>query len=199
VVVDPANWRMSDPVSTGSFLVTAVTTSGEKIEAQLPHAWQNLLRAGDVNNDGVVSASDALRIINELGRRDFSDSSTQALLDPLTVSSWPGVYFDHNGDDRVTALDALRVINDLTRITPNNEHVLVDSRGFNKQQSRDIVQETRHESHTEKAAFFLVPKAPAALLKKSQLDLAHKGTPDLEPVAVDQLLADQDFVDQLLE
>ncbi len=60
-------------------------------------------------------AVDALRIINELGRREFSDAVSSQLTGPIDVETWPDAYFDHNGDDRATALDALRVINELAR------------------------------------------------------------------------------------
>ena len=70
-VTDAPQWRMIDPVIVnGTFLLAArhVGSGGETIQAELPRAWQNFLRAGDVNNDGEVSAADALRIINELRR-----------------------------------------------------------------------------------------------------------------------------------
>jgi hypothetical protein len=104
-------------IQDGTFILTAsnIAGGGESLEAQVPHAWQNFVRPGDVNNDGKVTALDALRIINELGRRTFSDPDTKQLDDPLTTVPWPGVYFDQNGDDRSTALDALRVINELAR------------------------------------------------------------------------------------
>jgi len=117
-VTDAVNWRMIDPViRDGSFLLVAENAvAGEAmIEADVPRPWHNFLRAGDVNNNGTVTASDALRIINELGRHEYFDQANQRLLDPLQVASWPGLYFDHNGDNRITALDALRVINDLLR------------------------------------------------------------------------------------
>ncbi len=124
MVADVAAWRLGNPLTDGSkFVVTASNIAGgnEMIEAEVPHPWQNFIRAGDVNNDGALTAGDALRIINELGRREFSDGVTQNLEDPLSVESWPGVYFDHNGDDRATALDALRVINELARLDIETE------------------------------------------------------------------------------
>lgn len=118
-VKNASSWRMGTPKSVeGEFVLTANNSASggtETIEAKVPHAWQNFLQLGDVNNDGSVSAGDALRIINELGRRAFSDAQSNQLDDPDSFAEWPGVYFDHNGDDRVTALDALRVINDLAR------------------------------------------------------------------------------------
>ncbi len=118
VVSDAVDWRMTAPVTiNGRFVRTATNGAGsnEVVQLDAPHPWQNFLQTGDVNNDGVVTARDALRIINELGRRQFSGANSQLLQDPQLVAPWPGVYFDHNGDGRATALDALRVINDLAR------------------------------------------------------------------------------------
>ena len=115
-VTDADQWRLTEPISGGTFLLTASNDSSggqEQLQANWPHPWQNFIRASDVNNDGQVAASDALRIINELARREFSERETEALMDPADVTEWPGAYFDQNGDDEVTALDALRVINEL--------------------------------------------------------------------------------------
>lgn len=119
VFKDAGDWRMSAPVQRdGNFMLVASHSGngGQRIEAQVAHPWRNIIRTGDVNNDGEVTASDALRIINELGRRQFSDAETQNLAKASDTTPWPGVYFDHNADDRVTALDALRVINELARL-----------------------------------------------------------------------------------
>jgi hypothetical protein len=86
----------------------------------MPHPWQNFLRPSDINNDGAVTALDALVIINELARNLYIDATTRGLLDPLQVTAWPGIYFDQNGDDRATALDALRVINRLGVLTASS-------------------------------------------------------------------------------
>jgi hypothetical protein len=121
-VTDAADWRMGEPIiENGTFVLTAGHTGvgGESIRALLPSGWRNFLRPADVNNDGQVSAGDALSVINELSRRAFSDPDTEALNDPLGVAVWPNRYWDHNGDNSVTALDALRVINDLARALAN--------------------------------------------------------------------------------
>jgi hypothetical protein len=123
VVVDAADWLMTHPISiNGRFIRTATNQSGsaEIIQVESPSHWQNFLQHGDVNNDGAVTAVDALRIINELGRRTFSDPQTRVLRDAITVLPFPGNYFDHNGDGRASALDALRVINDLARQSLGN-------------------------------------------------------------------------------
>jgi hypothetical protein len=114
-ISDASDWLLSDPVVRGDrFLVTAQVVDGdERIEVDTPAVWQNVLRSSDVSNDGVVTALDALQIINELARQDFHDPATSILVDPLTIVEFPQIYYDQNGDGRVTALDALRVINEL--------------------------------------------------------------------------------------
>ena len=117
-VSDADEWRLSDPLRENDefYLIAAKENGGsETIEIKLARPWHNFLRAGDVNNDGNVTANDALRIINELARRAYSDRETQMLSDAFDVSEWPSAYFDHNADGRATALDALRVINQLAR------------------------------------------------------------------------------------
>lgn len=114
---DPVSWRMTDPISIVGFSFSNVTTIGTFVQLDFVSPWQNLVQNGDVNNDGDVTAGDALRIINELGRRAFSDAATSVLRDPADVGIWPNLYFDQNGDGKATALDALRVINELSRIS----------------------------------------------------------------------------------
>ncbi len=61
----------------------------------------------DTNMDGVVTARDALVVINALGRGDFNQSGS-----PLrVVASLGGFRLDASGDGTISALDALRVIN----------------------------------------------------------------------------------------
>ena len=110
-------WNLVDSrVIDGEFAHIIGTQEGdEQVNLLRPQPWQQPLSEFDINNSGVVTAGDALRIINELNQRNYSDSMTGNLVDPVTLKSWPGVYFDSNGDDRVSALDALRVINHLSR------------------------------------------------------------------------------------
>ena len=76
-------------------------------------AWKNILLPQDVNFDGLVTALDALRIINYLNQsEDFNlpEASSAAILDV-------GGYLDVSGDGWATALDALMVINFLNSIS----------------------------------------------------------------------------------
>jgi hypothetical protein len=115
VFADGAQWRMAAPLDVAGFSFSVVTIAETFVQVDFVSPWQNLAQPNDVNNDGSVTAGDALRIINELARRAFSNPDTSLLDDPSTVSPWPGVYFDQNGDRSATALDALRVINQLAR------------------------------------------------------------------------------------
>ncbi len=205
-LTDVDQWRMSDPVPAGGrFLLSAANIAGgnETLRADLPHCWQNFLRVGDVNNDGSVSSSDALRIINELGRREFSDADTKELMDPLSVGVWPGAYFDHNGDDRVTALDALRVINEMARLSVAEEsvegEVIVDT----------LIEKQRAESVSPRSSDVpsvfsreLRTGASAALVDYVATDATTQDEKqperDEKDTAVDQLLSDKFFLDRLV-
>ena len=116
VMSDVRSWRVASPTIVDQMVrvsATSVESGVETPEAVANYPWQNFLQPGDVNNDGSVTALDALQIVNELTRRQFSDFESNALHSPLRIQFWPGVYFDQNGDGKATALDALRVINEL--------------------------------------------------------------------------------------
>jgi hypothetical protein len=116
---DLAEWQLIEPrIVNGRFLrVVNHTTGNQTVQLDLPNPWQNPLEPSDINADGNVTAGDALRVINELARRAYSDANSKNLHDPLATIPWPGVYYDQSGDGRATALDALRVINQLARIS----------------------------------------------------------------------------------
>lgn len=71
----------------------------------------NYWNAFDVNDDGQISARDALAIINQLGRQ----SSGEAELAPVGEDDGPRMFYDVNKDLRVSASDALTVINAIGR------------------------------------------------------------------------------------
>ncbi len=88
-----------------------ISDPGAPAVSQTP--WKNPDITGDVNNDKRVSAQDALRIINDIGRFDSRDLP----LLPTGSDQFASVFLDVSGDGRVSALDALRVINIMARIT----------------------------------------------------------------------------------
>ena len=72
--------------------------------------WHNRVNDTDVNLDGLATPLDAVNIINELIRRDFSSALTGELMDPEGV---PTYFYDTNDDGIVNPQDVIRVINDL--------------------------------------------------------------------------------------
>ncbi|WP_345327193.1 choice-of-anchor Q domain-containing protein [Novipirellula rosea] len=115
----PTDWRMgSTRVRNGVFLRSLVNDRNplpRVIEVGLPLPWQNLIRKTDANNDGLITAADALLVINELDSKTYSFEDGR-LQNPLAVIDWPNRYFDVSGDGFVTAFDALQVINALARL-----------------------------------------------------------------------------------
>ena len=85
----------------------------ENLERRLLLAsdWQNPYNRLDVSDDGLVTAIDALTVINELNLRRISDD--RGRLPPRPPDSPPGKLIDTNGDGLVAAIDALIVINAL--------------------------------------------------------------------------------------
>ncbi|MFK8110919.1 MAG: choice-of-anchor D domain-containing protein [Rubripirellula sp.] len=117
IFTDVVEWRLETPQSDGEFVLVAVNqVTGQTVRARMSSGWHNILVPSDVNNNGGVTANDALVIINELGRRAFSTSPSGVLDDPLTAVPFPSTYYDQNGDGKVTAIDALRVVNQLARL-----------------------------------------------------------------------------------
>ncbi len=81
----------------------------------------NSFDAEDVNDDGEVSAVDALMIINAINRRDSGDGD---------------MFTDVNNDGKRSSLDALRVINRLNR--GNNQFDQNDSQSGRDNDSSDL-------------------------------------------------------------
>ncbi len=210
VFADAHDWLMSDPLNIdGRFIRTATHngTGNPVVQVNAPSPWQNFLQPGDVNNDGFVTARDALRVINELGRREFSDSGDQVLTDAVAVAAWPGVYFDHNGDGRATAVDALRIINDLAR---QSNDLGTGEAELLQPVAIEISPEGYDEQATSAAeAIRPIAKSVSIISSGSQRSTTTTPTPNrlpgserVEPTAisvgVDQLLADRCFLDELL-
>ncbi|TWT83913.1 Dockerin type I repeat protein [Planctomycetes bacterium CA13] len=96
-----------------SFTYTISDTQGRqskpaKVDVQVVASeLQNPQRFSDVNDDGSVSALDALLIINLL-----SDTTEASI--PVEPDDRGPHYYDANGNRQITAADALYVINELT-------------------------------------------------------------------------------------
>lgn len=77
--------------------------------------WHNYTKPTDVNNDGETTTLDALVILNEMARGQYTDTENDyVLVDPSSVDH-PEIYYDVNNNGRATALDALLVLNYLAR------------------------------------------------------------------------------------
>ena len=116
-IADASEWSMGSPTTVDGQFTLPIThnASGNVILASLAAQWQNVISPSDVNANGVVTAGDALVIVNELARRAYSDESNGQLDDASTADPFPGFFYDQDGNGNVTALDALRVINELAR------------------------------------------------------------------------------------
>lgn len=119
----PVDDKLSQAPADATFTITAPgyesgSGSVALIDDESP-AFQNASNPFDVNNNSAVTANDALRVINEVGRRDGD-----TILDP-SLEQPNGSYWDVSGDYRLTARDALLVINQLTRNSnkAQGEHV----------------------------------------------------------------------------
>ncbi|TWU07924.1 dockerin type I domain-containing protein [Stieleria varia] len=119
---------------TGFDIHIATTVPPNEVELHLNHsiflsqnkAWQHPTEATDVNADNMVSALDALMIVNELRQRVYSTSDIGTLQSLLQTTDFPNLYYDVSGDGRVSALDALEVINEIRRRRGESEQVIFD-------------------------------------------------------------------------
>ena len=88
--------------------------------------WHNYTEPTDVNDKGETTVLDALIILNEMVKGEYTDSENgYELVDPSSVNH-PEIYYDVNNDGRGTALDALLVLNYLARQqNSESEQVLI--------------------------------------------------------------------------
>ena len=116
-------WRLVSTEVIDDALVQRAT-SGD-LELQIRGAsWTNFVLPSDVDGSGTISALDALQIVNQLSRRTFVEPDTSRLVDPATLETFPGRFYDVNGDQALTALDALNVINRIPKISSSNGELL---------------------------------------------------------------------------
>ncbi len=107
-VTNPAltNPPAASPPATGSPVVINSLSMGE---GEMRY---------DVNADGVITANDALRVINQLSRQSVPANSVASGEQPARGSETRHPA-DVNGDGKVTAQDALLIINQLGRRSAN--------------------------------------------------------------------------------
>jgi hypothetical protein len=182
------------------------------VQLDFPHPWQNPLDPSDVNADGNVTAADALRVINELGRRAYSDATTKDLNDPLATIPWPGVYFDQSGDGRSTALDALRVINQLARISLGggeeselpplaNEsgHAVSQTASHTTDHDRVAAGEESGWRNSPKPVETVADRVAVSSVSSGQLETERRAASEISQRRVDELLSSKLFVDELFD
>ncbi len=96
--------------STGDEASTVFPTF-DQLLAMAPSAFRNARDRFDVNDDGKVSALDALTVINHMAAD--RPLIPHDIADAIAMEASPWV--DVNGDKAATALDALQVINEMSR------------------------------------------------------------------------------------
>lgn len=124
VLLVPVDDTIPEPFETLEYTFTAEGYVSDSASIEIvddePPMFQNPDDRFDVTATGTVLASDALRIINEIARRN------NPVLDPEAEQP-DGLFLDVNGDYLVTALDALNVINELVNRNADGERVLNQS------------------------------------------------------------------------
>ncbi len=116
LLIDVAPVNDDDPERTEQFSYT-ISASGyvsdsasiDLVDDEAP-LFQNAANPFDVDSSGLVTAADALVVINALQFRGGNGE-----LDPETEQPSGDLYYDVNGDYRISPLDALVVINELNR------------------------------------------------------------------------------------
>ncbi|MFK8115691.1 MAG: FG-GAP-like repeat-containing protein, partial [Rubripirellula sp.] len=202
-VVFDDGWEFAQALLNDGQLVRRFEQLGATLDLVGPDDFTNPISQFDVNANGDISSLDALQIINELGRRAFSDGQG-SVRSVAEVDLDFFRFYDVTGDLRITALDALRVINQLGSQQGDGELIeiapLAAARLTNEtpetEPSSDPIQsnlpELRHVSGEI---------APAALSPKATEinDSAPQSSAETEPSteALDQLLADESFIELL--
>ncbi len=123
-VVFDAGWQFDGARLDDGRLIRQFTNAGATLNLTGPDDFTNPIDLYDVNASGDVTALDALQVINELGRRVFSepDSSPSGQIrdvDQIDLSGFR--FYDVTADNRISSLDALRVINELVRRVNSGE------------------------------------------------------------------------------
>ncbi|WP_168566016.1 dockerin type I domain-containing protein [Crateriforma spongiae] len=101
-------WQEADGIDIDGVAYRQLTSQGVTLIVPDLKPQHRESDPNDVNGDGIVSALDALLVINHLNRQNESRS---VILTPTEEQN----LLDVSGDNWITALDALRVINELNR------------------------------------------------------------------------------------
>jgi hypothetical protein len=109
-VTTPSEWMALSPSDGQSLVTVSANTPSVDVDfgfTIMTSDWQNPVDPHDVNDDGRISALDALQVINALNLQGPGTLAGSGLSTPP--------YVDVNGDGRLSALDALMVINELNQ------------------------------------------------------------------------------------
>ncbi len=132
-----SGWKVEQPHFVDGklyhFVVEDSATGTAKVQILNDRPLSNPLQPADADRDGKVLPLDALRVINELGRRGAGPVSV-----PTNDTQIGRLYFDVSGDLQLTALDALRVINAFARLNRNGSGEGEDLSDANSQQPVDL-------------------------------------------------------------
>ena len=204
----PAGVVLGDAtVVNGTFERTIVDSSGQVLVVlDFSLQWQNVISPSDINNDGQVTALDALTIINELGDDDFVLPGTNTLVDAATLAEFPNIYYDQSGDGQLTALDALRVINALGQSSASGEGEslflsdIISQSGFQTGLSQDDeTVSSLDQAITDVAselAFAADPTQPTDSLNLGDVELGRSQSDSVD--ATDRLLSESADLDDWL-
>ena len=105
------SWSVSLFGGYGSYFSKPAIRTGDTLVVTGPPEYTNPVSPVDTNNDGLLTANDALLVINALARAGNGLVSGEQVDAVNAESSW--YYLDVNADQQVTARDALQVINAL--------------------------------------------------------------------------------------
>ena len=136
VLVD--DWQLDSAEVTAAGLVRKLVSGSATVQLSGGPVWTNPINPLDVNAKDGLGPIDVLIILNELTLRRYIEDATNALKDPATLDSFPGLYYDTNGNGSLTPVDALRVINALTIASLEPEHMPIDIFGWeNEEEDED--------------------------------------------------------------
>ena len=104
-------WTVAGTTTVDGEFAHLLESNGAELTVVPERPWTNSIETHDVTATQGVTALDALVIINQLQTRQHLLEGTNELVDPTTLTEFPGFFFDTTGEGELSALDALRVIN----------------------------------------------------------------------------------------
>ncbi|MFK8114600.1 MAG: Ig-like domain-containing protein [Rubripirellula sp.] len=190
-------WQIDDVQLDNGQLLRRIIQDGSIVRFDGPDDYTNPINVFDVNQSGTVTANDALNVINELARGQYS-ASDGSILDPGTVDLSGFRFYDVTRDLRITALDALRIINELARVltTSEAEAPMFDQpTSFTKQQAQTVHSVT--EITPPNSKLMDAGDQEASPATQRNLDTTSDQNAELEAEAVDFVLGQLELEQQV--